>query len=60
MISVNKANCMSIGYCWNNCSQVFAEDVDGKAKVIPGQEYSTDPGVLDAQENCCLGGIVIT
>lgn len=60
MISVNKANCMSIGYCWNNCSQVFAEDLDGKAKVIPGQENSTDPLVADAQANCCQGGIEIT
>lgn len=60
MISVNKANCVSIGYCWGNCSQVFTEDLDGKAKVIAGQENSTDPGVRDAQENCCQGAINIT
>lgn len=60
MISVDKNNCMGIGYCWNSCSQVFAQDTDGKAKVIAGQENSTDPCVSDSQANCCPGAIQIS
>jgi len=60
MISVNKANCVSIGYCWSNCPQVFSEDTDGKAKVNAGQSGSTAPCVSDSQANCCQGAISIT
>lgn len=60
MISVNRANCVSIGYCWGTCSEVFEEGSDGKAQVIPGQEHSTAPCVLDSQANCCPGAIEIS
>lgn len=60
MISVDKAKCVSIGYCWGSCSQVFMEDTDGKATVIEGQENASDPCVQDSQANCCPEAIVIT
>lgn len=60
MISVDKSSCMGLGYCWSNCSNVFAQDADGTAMVLPGQESSTAPCVQVAQANCCPGAIQIT
>lgn len=60
MVSVDKAQCMGLGYCWNNCSTVFMQDSDGLAAVIPGQSGSQAACIPDAQANCCPNAIVIT
>lgn len=56
-IQVDSEACIALGYCFGSCSSVFEEGPDGKARVIPGQEHSVNPCVLDAKENCCPGAI---
>ncbi|HEY9854929.1 MAG TPA: ferredoxin [Stenomitos sp.] len=60
MISIDKASCIGLGYCWSNCPTVFAQDTDGTAKVKAGQENSTAPCVRESQANCCQGAIQIS
>lgn len=60
-VSVEKSQCMGLGYCWNNCSSVFEQDpVDQLARVKAGQEDSQAACIATSQENCCPGAIIIT
>ncbi|MBM3270082.1 MAG: ferredoxin [Candidatus Sericytochromatia bacterium] len=61
---VAKENCTGIGYCWQNCPDVFYEDTDGKANTRPNTTCSDCPSGTgscdDVQANCCQGAIYFT